>query len=185
MLCCGATTYMHGGNGGSGSLPTCTDACNNYAAALGDTAGVALRLSHAPALETYGHAAPPDPSPPARCPTAAASPPNPTPPSSPHPPPPTPATPAKNIVLAGVRAVTFHDKKAVSLPDLSAQFYLTEADVGKNRAEASKDKLQELNTAVAVTASTADLTDEFVAKHQVRGPGGGERGECCPAEWVG
>ena len=82
---------------------------------------------------------------------------------------PSPSSTAKNVILAGVRAVTVHDQKAVELRDLSAQFYLAEDDVGQNRAEACKDKLQELNTAVAVTASAAELTPEFVGQFQVRG----------------
>jgi ubiquitin-activating enzyme E1 len=60
-----------------------------------------------------------------------------------------------------------HDKKPVEKRDLSAQFYLTEEDIGKNRAESCRDKLQELNTAVAVHASTADLTDAFLKQFQV------------------
>jgi ubiquitin-activating enzyme E1 len=75
---------------------------------------------------------------------------------------------AKNVILAGVRSVTIHDTADVQTRDLSAQFYLTEADVGRNRAEACKDKLQELNTAVAVHASTAELTDAFLKGFQVR-----------------
>ncbi|KAL6757412.1 ubiquitin-activating enzyme E1 [Haematococcus lacustris] len=74
---------------------------------------------------------------------------------------------AKNAILAGLRSVVIHDKKAVQLSDLSAQFYLTPEDIGKNRAEACKDKLQELNTAVAVKASTTDLTDEFLKLFEV------------------
>ena len=64
--------------------------------------------------------------------------------------------------------MTFHDKAEATQRDLSAQFYLTEEDIGKNRAEACRDKLQELNTAVAVSASTADLTGVFLKQFQVR-----------------
>lgn len=55
----------------------------------------------------------------------------------------------------------------MALRDLSAQFYLTEADVGKNRAEACQDRLQELNTAVAVAASTDDLSEDFLSRFEV------------------
>lgn len=72
------------------------------------------------------------------------------------------------MILAGVRAVTIHDTKAVETRDLGAQFYLTQEDVGQNRAEACRDKLQELNTAVEVTASSQDLTADFVGGFQVR-----------------
>ena len=66
-----------------------------------------------------------------------------------------------------MRAVTVHDTKAVELRDLAAQFYLTEEDVGKNRADACKDKLQELNTSVAVSSSSAELTEDFLKRFQV------------------
>lgn len=74
---------------------------------------------------------------------------------------------AKNVILAGVRSVTIHDTMEVTLQDLSAQFYLTEHDVGANRAEACRHKLQELNTSVAVHAAAGQLTDEFVLRFRV------------------
>jgi len=74
---------------------------------------------------------------------------------------------AKNVILAGVKAVTLHDTEACELGDLSAHFYLSDEDVGKNRAEACKDALQELNGGVAVTASTEPLTEDFVKKFSV------------------
>lgn len=74
---------------------------------------------------------------------------------------------AKNVILAGVKAVTLHDKADVTLRDLSAQFYLTEEDVGKNRAEACQARLQELNIAVAVSASTDDLSEDFLGRFEV------------------
>ena len=36
---------------------------------------------------------------------------------------------AKNVILAGVKAVTVHDVGAASLLDLSSQFYLSEEHV--------------------------------------------------------
>ncbi|KAG2486273.1 hypothetical protein HYH03_015097 [Edaphochlamys debaryana] len=74
---------------------------------------------------------------------------------------------AKNVILAGVQAVTVHDTAKVTVQDLSAQFYLTEQDVGKNRAEACREKLQELNTSVAVAAASGPLSDEFVRRFHV------------------
>lgn len=41
---------------------------------------------------------------------------------------------AKNLVLAGPGAVTLCDDEPVSLPDLGANFFLEEGDVGKPRA---------------------------------------------------
>jgi ubiquitin-activating enzyme E1 len=67
-----------------------------------------------------------------------------------------------------VRAVTVHDTKAVDARDLSAQFYLTPDDAGANRAEACRERLQELNTAVEVAAAAGELTPEFLGQFQVR-----------------
>lgn len=49
-----------------------------------------------------------------------------------------PPSAAKNVVLAGVKSLTLHDRAEVALRDLGAQFYLTPADVGRNRAEACR-----------------------------------------------
>jgi len=84
------------------------------------------------------------------------------------------------VILAGVRGVTIHDTQAVALPHLSAQFYLGPEDVGRNRAEACKDKLQELNTAVNVGASSATLDTALLKQFQV----GGE-GVCKRNSWAG
>ena len=45
---------------------------------------------------------------------------------------------------------------------MSSQFYLSEGDVGKNRAESCLSQLAELNSYVPVTAHTGELTDDFV-----------------------
>lgn len=74
---------------------------------------------------------------------------------------------AKNVILAGLKSVTLHDRAEVSLRDLGAQFYLSESDIGRNRAEACRDVLQELNTAVPITASAVELTAEFLSGFQV------------------
>ncbi len=73
---------------------------------------------------------------------------------------------AKNVILAGVKSVTVYDDKAVSYDDLASQFYLTEADIGKNRAVVSAPKLAELNPYVHVSLlngalSTADLLNNY------------------------
>lgn len=101
---------------------------------------------------------------------------------------------AKNVILAGVKAVTLHDADAVEVADLSggrcsvvpaslrrapltvpsldspppapaAHFYLHEDDVGKNRAEACRDRMQELNPSVTVTASSSPLNDGLISQH--------------------
>ncbi|BDA45843.1 Ubiquitin-activating enzyme E1 1 [Coccomyxa sp. Obi] len=74
---------------------------------------------------------------------------------------------AKNVILAGVKSVTVHDAADTGIQDLSAQFYLSKGDVGRNRAEACRDKLQELNTAVAVSASSVELKEDFLSQFQV------------------
>lgn len=37
---------------------------------------------------------------------------------------------AKNVVLAGVKSVTLHDTKQVTVSDLSAQYFLSKEDIG-------------------------------------------------------
>lgn len=63
--------------------------------------------------------------------------------------------------------MTIHDRASVGVSDLSSQFYLTEADIGKNRAAACRAKLQELNTAVLVSSSEEELTHNFLQQFQV------------------
>ncbi|KAF0908590.1 hypothetical protein E2562_026638 [Oryza meyeriana var. granulata] len=73
---------------------------------------------------------------------------------------------AKNLALAGVKSVTLHDVKNVEMWDLSANFFLSEKDIGKNRAAACVAKLQELNNAVLISALTEELTTEHLSKFQ-------------------
>ncbi len=63
--------------------------------------------------------------------------------------------------------MTLQDCSACELSDLGAQFYLTEGDVGKNRAEACAARLSELNPAVEVLVVTEPVTVELCAKHRV------------------
>ncbi|GMP89769.1 hypothetical protein CsSME_00041190 [Camellia sinensis var. sinensis] len=72
----------------------------------------------------------------------------------------------KNLVLAGVKSVTLHDEGAVELWDLSSNFIFSENDVGKNRALASVQKLQELNNAVVISTLTTKLTKEQLSNFQ-------------------
>ncbi|CAH1446977.1 unnamed protein product [Lactuca virosa] len=73
---------------------------------------------------------------------------------------------AKNLILAGVKSVTLHDEGAVELWDLSSNFLFSENDVGKNRAQASVQKLQELNNAVLVSTLPTKLTKEQLSNFQ-------------------
>jgi ubiquitin-activating enzyme E1 len=74
---------------------------------------------------------------------------------------------AKNVILAGVGSVTLYDNDPVHIADLSSQFYLSEADVGKPRAPSCVDKLAELNNYVAVSVYTGELDDAFLNKFHV------------------
>ncbi|GAB4857367.1 E1 ubiquitin-activating protein [Ancistrocladus abbreviatus] len=73
---------------------------------------------------------------------------------------------AKNLILAGVKSVTLHDEGIVELWDLSSNFIFSEDDVGKNRALASVQKLQELNNSVIVSTLTTELTKEKLSDFQ-------------------
>jgi len=60
---------------------------------------------------------------------------------------------AKNLILAGPAQVDLYDPTIVRVNDLGSNFYLTEAHIGKtNRAEASRNELNDLNPYVKVTA---------------------------------
>jgi ubiquitin-activating enzyme E1 len=74
---------------------------------------------------------------------------------------------AKNIILAGVRSVSLHDDAPTTLFDLSAQYYLTEKDIGHPRAQACVAKLAELNSYVDVNVHTGEITDKVLQKYQV------------------
>lgn len=73
---------------------------------------------------------------------------------------------AKNLVLAGVKSVTLHDEGAVELWDLSGNFIFSKDDIGKNRALASVQKLQELNNSVVISTLTTELTKEMLSNFQ-------------------
>lgn len=71
---------------------------------------------------------------------------------------------AKDVILAGVRSVTIHDQENVKMSDLASQFYLSEEDIGHNRAIASLPSLLKLNEYVSVSASECELTHDFISK---------------------
>ncbi|KAI2487209.1 NEDD8-activating enzyme E1 regulatory protein [Pyrenophora tritici-repentis] len=64
---------------------------------------------------------------------------------------------AKNLVLAGIGSITLADHQVVTEDDLGAQFFLTDADVGKNRAEAGAPEVRKLNPRVTVKTLTTDI----------------------------
>lgn len=74
---------------------------------------------------------------------------------------------AKNVVLGGVKSVTVHDTNSVKLEDLSSQYFLSEASIGKNRAEVTAPQVGELNPYVQVEAYTGPLTDDYLSQFKV------------------
>lgn len=52
---------------------------------------------------------------------------------------------AKNLILAGPKAVTIHDDGLVEACHLGTNFYLHSDDIGKNRAQACIGQLSTLN----------------------------------------
>ncbi|KAL5033448.1 hypothetical protein BDV3_000431 [Batrachochytrium dendrobatidis] len=76
----------------------------------------------------------------------------------------------KNIVLAGVGAVTIADSEVVQAKDLGSQFFLRDADIGKNKAESVLPRIQELNPRVRVNAVSDDingLPDTFFTNYDI------------------
>mmetsp|Transcript_42763 Transcript_42763/g.89422 ORF Transcript_42763/g.89422 Transcript_42763/m.89422 type:complete len:1071 (-) Transcript_42763:248-3460(-) len=74
---------------------------------------------------------------------------------------------AKNVLLGGVKSLTLHDTKNAALTDLSSHYFLTEQDVGKNRAAACMSKLQELNSSVIVKTLDATLEPSSLAGYSL------------------
>ncbi|KAJ8936851.1 hypothetical protein NQ318_012812 [Aromia moschata] len=74
---------------------------------------------------------------------------------------------AKNVILGGVKSVTLHDEIVCTIRDLSSQFYFSESDIGKNRADACCKQLSELNNYVPTRSYTGPLTEDFIKKFSV------------------
>ncbi|XP_057562522.1 ubiquitin-like modifier-activating enzyme 7 isoform X2 [Hippopotamus amphibius kiboko] len=74
---------------------------------------------------------------------------------------------AKNLVLMGVGSLTLHDPHPACWSDLSAQFFLSEQDLGRSRAEASQELLAKINGAVQVCVHTGDITEDLLQDFQV------------------
>ncbi|KAK6362121.1 hypothetical protein TWF730_005818 [Orbilia blumenaviensis] len=62
---------------------------------------------------------------------------------------------SKNLVLAGIGAITVYDTETMTEEDLGAQFFVDDVMVGLNRAEAAAPALQRLNPRVKVTTDRA------------------------------
>eukprot|EP00074_Homo_sapiens_P101769 XP_016881624.2 SUMO-activating enzyme subunit 1 isoform X2 [Homo sapiens] len=64
---------------------------------------------------------------------------------------------AKNLILAGVKGLTMLDHEQVTPEDPGAQFLIRTGSVGRNRAEASLERAQNLNPMVDVKVDTEDI----------------------------
>jgi ubiquitin-activating enzyme E1 len=74
---------------------------------------------------------------------------------------------AKNVILAGVKSVTLHDDALASYTDMSAQFYISESDVGSPRARVSAPKLAELNPYVPVSVIEGTISLDTLTNYAV------------------
>jgi|694.fasta_scaffold101824_1 ubiquitin-activating enzyme E1 len=74
---------------------------------------------------------------------------------------------AKNTILQGFKTVTLHDTEPITFDDISTNYYVTENDIGKNRALASFSKLSELNNYVKVDTNTNELTENILQNYGV------------------
>ncbi|KAI8634852.1 hypothetical protein F5Y19DRAFT_127612 [Xylariaceae sp. FL1651] len=64
---------------------------------------------------------------------------------------------AKNLVLAGIGSLTIVDDQLVTEADLGAQFFLSQENVGQNRAEAAAGQIQKLNPRVKVFPDSGSI----------------------------
>ncbi|XP_030743465.1 ubiquitin-like modifier-activating enzyme 7 [Echinops telfairi] len=74
---------------------------------------------------------------------------------------------AKNLVLMGVGSLTLHDPHPTCWSDLTAQFFLSEKDLGTSRAEASREPVAQLNRATQVSVHPGTLTEDLLLEYQV------------------
>jgi len=71
---------------------------------------------------------------------------------------------AKNLILAGPGTVILHDDALVEIRDLGANFYLSEANVGKQtRVQVCVEQLSQLNPYVEVIVHSGDITQELLS----------------------
>ncbi|KAL2074887.1 hypothetical protein VTL71DRAFT_8666 [Oculimacula yallundae] len=64
---------------------------------------------------------------------------------------------AKNLVLAGIHSLTIVDHELITANDLGSQFFISESDVGTNRAEAAAPQIRRLNPRVSVIVDQTDI----------------------------
>lgn len=63
--------------------------------------------------------------------------------------------------MAGVKSLTLYDPHPVEIADLSSQYFLQEADVGKRRDEVTAPRLGELNAYTPVLVHQKDLLSDI------------------------
>jgi len=68
---------------------------------------------------------------------------------------------AKNLVLAGVGALTILDHELLTEDDLSSQFFVSEEHIGQNRAQAALPQLQKLNPRVLLFNDPAPALEKL------------------------
>lgn len=76
----------------------------------------------------------------------------------------------KNLVLSGIKELRMVDGRKVTEQDATSQFLAPRDEVGKNRAEASLNRVQQLNPMVEVAADTSNSETkdaEFFQKYDV------------------
>lgn len=74
---------------------------------------------------------------------------------------------AKNVALAGVKSISLYDPVAVTIDNLSSQFFLTENDIGQPRATVTQKKLAELNQYVPINTIEGELNESVIKNFQV------------------
>ena len=67
---------------------------------------------------------------------------------------------SKNIILAGVKSVSFLDHRKVTELDFASNFFIPRDELGKNRAEASRARAQALNPMVEVKVDEGNLAEK-------------------------
>lgn len=74
---------------------------------------------------------------------------------------------AKCIILNGIGSVTLHDTELLTAKDLSSNYYVSNENIGQNRARIVMEKLAKLNPYVNVSISQIILTDDLIKRHQI------------------
>ena len=74
---------------------------------------------------------------------------------------------AKNLILAGPKAVTVYDNSPTHLHDLGCNYFLSEGQLGAKRCETVVGQLAELNSYVQVQSYVGELTEEVLNKFRV------------------